>query len=417
MNTWYSEGLEHVWLPYTQMKTASKPLAVVGAEGVRLKLDDGRELIDGLSSWWTAVHGYNHPHIVGAIKKQAEAMPHVMMGGLVNKPALRLAKRLADITPGDLNRVFFAESGSVSVEIAMKMAVQYWKNHGQGGRTRFLSFYGGYHGDTTMAMAVSDHEDGMHGVFGDFVPGEIFAKLPEDEMLEKALDEILAKHSGEVAAIITEPLVQGAGGMVFHEAEVLKKIRTAADKHNVLLITDEIFTGFGRTGSMFACEQARIVPDIMCLSKALTGGALPLSAAIVREHVYEAFLDDDSGKAFMHGPTYMGNALGCAAANASLDLFDAEPRLEQIQAISDQMEHELQYCQNIRGVKDVRIKGAIGVVELKQTPDHEALKKAFVEKGVWIRPFGNIVYLTPPYIIEADDLSQLTVAIHEVLKG
>jgi adenosylmethionine-8-amino-7-oxononanoate aminotransferase len=416
MSTWYSEGLDHVWLPYAQMKTAGKPLAVVGADGVRLKLEDGRELIDGLSSWWTAVHGYNHPHIVAAIKKQAQVLPHVMMGGLVNEPALRLAKRLADITPGGLTYVFFAESGSVSVEIAMKMAVQYWKNKGAAGRIKFLSFLGGYHGDTTMAMAVTD-PGGMHSAFGDFVPGEIFARLPEDERLEKALDEILEKHSQEIAAVITEPLVQGAGGMMFHEAEVLKKIRKAADKYNLLLIADEIFTGFGRTGSMFACDQAGIVPDIMCLSKALTGGALPLSAAIVRDHVFEAFHDDDTGKAFMHGPTYMGNALGCAAANASLDLFEKEPRLEQIRAISGQMEHELQYCQNIRGVKDVRVQGAIGVVELKKTPDHEALSRAFVEKGCWIRPFGNIVYLTPSYIIEADDLSRLTTAIHEVLSG
>ncbi len=416
MSTWYSEGLDHVWLPYARMKTAGKPLAVVGADGVRLKLEDGRELIDGLSSWWTAVHGYNHPHIVAAIEKQTQVLPHVMMGGLVNEPALRLAKRLADITPGDLNRVFFAESGSVSIEIAMKMAVQYWKNKGEAGRTKFLSFLGGYHGDTTMAMAVTD-PGGMHKAFADFVPGEIFAKLPEDERHEKALDEILEKYSQEIAAIITEPLVQGAGGMMFHEAEVLKKIREAADKYNLLLITDEIFTGLGRTGSMFACDQAGIVPDIMCLSKALTGGALPLSATIVRGHVFEAFLDNEPEKAFMHGPTYMGNALGCAAANASLDLFELEPRQEQIQAISGQMEFELQYCQNIRGVKDVRVKGAIGVVELKKTPDHEALSRAFAEKGCWIRPFGNIVYLTPSYIIEAGDLSTLTGAIHEVLKG
>lgn len=416
MSSWYSEGLEHLWLPYSQMKTAGKPLAVVGAGGVRLKLEDGRELIDGIAGWWTAAHGYNHPQIVAAIKKQAQALPHVMMGGLVNKPALRLAKRLADITPGDLNKVFFAESGSVSVEIAIKMAVQYWNNKGEPGRTKFLSFLGGYHGDTTMAMAVTD-PGGMHRAFADFVPGEIFARLPEDEKTEAALEALLKKHGGQIAALITEPLVQGAGGMKFHDPGTLKKIRAAADRHDLLLIADEIFTGFGRTGALFACDQAGIVPDIMCLSKALTGGVMPLSAAIVREHVFEAFLSDDPAKAFMHGPTYMGNALGCAAANASLDLFESEPRLEQIQAISGQMEHELQYCQNIRGVKNVRVKGAIGVVELKETPDHEALGRAFVEKGCWIRPFGNIVYLTPSYIIGADDLSRLTSAIHEVLKG
>lgn len=416
MNTFDTDGPEHLWLPYTQMKTMNAPLPVVSADGVRLRLEDGTELIDGLSSWWTSVHGYNHPHIIAAMKKQMEVMPHVMMGGLINQPAVRLAKRLAEITPGDLSKVFFAESGSVSVEVAMKMAVQYWKNRNEVGRTKFLSFHGGYHGDTTLAMAASDPA-GMHKTFGDFVPAEIFAKLPRDERLEKALDETLEKRSGEIAAIITEPLVQGAGGMMFHDTETLKKIRQAADKHGILLIVDEIFTGFGRTGTMFASEQAGIVPDIMCLSKALTGGVLPLSCAIVRSHVFEAFLSDDPAKAFMHGPTYMGNALACAAANASLDLFESEPRLEQVQTISDQLEHELQYCQNIKGVKDVRVKGAIGVVELKETPDHNALNRAFVEKGCWIRPFGNIVYLTPPYIIGADDLSQLTGAISDVLQS
>ncbi|MEE8258502.1 MAG: adenosylmethionine--8-amino-7-oxononanoate transaminase, partial [Sphingomonadales bacterium] len=374
-------GLEHVWLPYTQMKTAEAPLAVVSADGVRLKLEDGSELIDGIASWWTAVHGYNHPHIIKAIKAQADVMPHVMFGGLVNEPAVKLAGRLAALAPDDLSKVFFAESGSVSVEVALKMAVQYWKNKGEAGRTRFLSFRGGYHGDTTAAMAVSE-PDGMHTAFGDFVPKEIFAELPETEAGEAALEETLKKQAGELAAIVTEPLVQGAGGMRFHDARVLKKIREAADRHGLLLIVDEIFTGFGRTGTMFASEQAGIVPDIMCLSKALTGGTLPLSCAIARPHVYEAFLDDDPAKAFMHGPTYMGNALGCAAANASLDLFESEPRLEQAAAISEQLSQELQYCQNLKTVRDVRVKGAIGVVELKETPDHNALKKAFVKKGV-----------------------------------
>ncbi len=416
MSTSPTSGLKNLWLPYTQMKRASPPLRVVSADGVRLKLDDGTELIDGIASWWTAVHGYNHPHITKAIVAQAEVLPHVMMGGLVNKPALRLAKRLAALAPGDLSKVFFAESGSVSVEVALKMAVQYWKNKGEAGRVKFLSFHGGYHGDTLATMAVSD-PGGMHAAFGDFVPRQIFAKLPATEALEAALEETLETHQGTLAAIVTEPLVQGAGGMLFHDVEVLKKIRAAADRHGLLLIVDEIFTGFGRTGTMFASEQAGIVPDIMCLSKALTGGALPLSCAIARPHVYEAFLDDDPAKAFMHGPTYMGNALGCAAANASLDLFESEPRFEQAAAISEQLSDELQYCQNLKSVKDVRVKGAIGVVELKETPDHDILKKAFVKKGVWLRPFGNIVYLTPPLVIGAEDLSRLTGAIHEVLRG
>lgn len=415
MSSHHSDDLHHLWLPYTQMQTAGAPLKVKSADGVRLKLEDGTELIDGIASWWTSVHGYNHPDIVSALKAQAEALPHVMMGGLVNEPALKLAKRLADITPGDLKHVFFAESGSVSVEIALKMAVQYWQNKGVKGKTKFLSFAGGYHGDTTMTMSVSDPGD-MHGAFKDFVQEEIFAELPDTPKTEKALDDLLEKHGSEIAAIITEPLVQGAGGMIFHEPETLARICKAADQHDTLLIVDEIFTGFGRTGTMFACEQADIVPDIMCLSKALTGGALPLSCAIARPHVFEAFLDDDPGKAFMHGPTYMGNPLACAAANASLDLFESEPRLDQARAISEQLSAELQFCQNLKSVKDVRVKGAIGVVELKQTPDHEALKKAFVKKGCWIRPFGNIVYLTPSLTISPKDLSKLTSTIFEVLR-
>jgi len=417
MTSWYNDGMEHVWLPYTQMKTAGKPLPIVSADGVRLKLADGRELIDGIASWWTAAHGYNHPHIIKAIKSQAEILPHAMFGGLVNEPAVKLSRRLAAITPGDLNHVFFAESGSVSVEIAMKMAVQYWKNRGEVSRTKFLSFYGGYHGDTAMAMAVCDPEEGMHALFGDYVPKQFFAHQPGDEASEEALDAFLRKHGNQIAAIITEPLVQGAGGMKFHDAETLRKIREIADRHGALLIADEIFTGFGRTGTMFACEAAGIVPDIMTLSKALTGGAMPLSCAIARGHIFKEFLSDNPAKAFMHGPTYMGNPLGCAAANASLDLFENEPRLDQVAAISEQMKHELQFCRNIRGVRDVRVKGAIGVVELEGAPDHEALKKALVEKGVWIRPFGNIVYLTPPFVIEPDDLSRLTGAIHEVLNN
>lgn len=412
----HPDDLEHLWLPYTQMKTANPALKVASADGVRLKLEDGSELVDGIASWWTSVHGYNHPEIISALEAQAKTLPHVMMGGLVNEPAIKLAMRLADITPGDLAHVFFAESGSVAIEIALKMAVQYWGNKGIRGKTKFLSFQGGYHGDTAMTMSVSGAGD-IHSAFKDFVPEEIFAELPETPETEKALDDLLAKHGYEIAAIITEPLVQGAGGMIFHEPGTLAKIREAADKFGTLLIVDEIFTGFGRTGTMFACEQADIVPDIMCLSKALTGGVMPLSAAITRKHIFEAFLSDDPSRAFMHGPTYMGNPLACAAANASLDLFESEPRLEQAKAISEQLSEELQFCQNLKSVKDVRVKGAIGVVELKKTPDHDALKKAFIDKGCWIRPFGNIVYLTPSLTISSEDLSKLTSTIFEVLQS
>jgi len=409
-----ADGQQHVWLPYTQMQTANPPLKVVSADRVLLKLEDGRELLDGIASWWTAVHGYNHPAIVAAIQKQAEALPHVMLGGLINEPAEKLARRLADKTPGDLSHVFFAESGSVAVEVALKMAVQYWGNQGVRGKTKFLSFKGGYHGDTTMTMAVSDPGE-MHGAFKGFAPEQIFAELPSTPEKAAALEKLLKDRGDEIAAIITEPLVQGAGGMRFHSTETLRAIREAADNHNLLLIVDEIFTGFGRTGTLFACDQSGIVPDIMCLSKALTGGAIPLSCAIARPLVFKAFLSDDPGKAFMHGPTYMGNPLACAAANASLDLFEEEPRLKQAKAIESQLKKELQFCQNLPAVKDVRVLGAIGVVELKDTPDHEALKRAFVARGCWIRPFGNIVYLTPALTISEDDLSKLTGAIHDVL--
>lgn len=410
-----SNGRAHVWFPYTQMQTAGPPLKVKSADGVRLTLDDGRQLIDGIASWWTAVHGYNHPKIIAAIEAQAKTLPHVMMGGLLNEPAETLARRLADIAPGDLAHVFFAESGSVSVEIALKMAVQYWKNKGARGKTKFLAFRGGYHGDTTMTMAVSE-PDGMHGAFADFVPPELFADLPDTPAKVKTLDALLERYRDEIAAVITEPLVQGAGGMIFHDPETLAKISQLADKHGLLLIVDEIFTGFGRTGTMFASEQAGIVPDIMCLSKALTGGVMPLSAAIARPRVYDAFLSDDPAKAFMHGPTYMGNPLACAAANASLDLFESEPRLEQALAIEKQLTRELQFCQNLKAVREVRVKGAIGVVELRETPDHDALRRAFVEKGCWIRPLGKVVYLTPSLTISQQDLSHLTTSVHEVLQ-
>ena len=405
----------NIWLPYTQMKTALPPLKVKSAEGVRITLDDGRQLIDGISSWWAAVHGYSHPSIVDAVQKQAAEMSHVMFGGLMNAPAATLADRLVALTPGDLGHVFFSESGSVSVEIAMKMAVQYWINNGVKGRNKFLSFRGGYHGDTIATMSVCDPEKGMHSHFKGFLAEQVIADLPVDDDRTEALERILRERGHEIAAIITEPLVQGAAGMVFHDDDTLRRIRTLADKHNVLLIVDEIFTGFGRLGHMFACDKAGIVPDIMTVSKALTGGFMPLSAAIARTHVFEAFWDDDPAKALMHGPTYMGHALACAAANASLDLYDKEPRLQQVAAIETQMQAELGECRNMRGVKDVRVMGAIGVVQFDTEPDLNAMKAALVGEGVWLRPFRDIIYLTPAYTIEADDLSRLTGAIKRVV--
>jgi adenosylmethionine-8-amino-7-oxononanoate aminotransferase len=393
------------------------PLAVARTDGCRIVLADGRELIDGIASWWTACHGYNHPHIRRAVERQLAAMPHVMFGGLVHEQALTLARRLAALLPGDLERVFFSESGSVAVEIAMKMAVQYWINRGVPERTRFIAFKGGYHGDTTGAMSVSDPEEGMHALFHGILPEQVLVDLPNDEAKAAALDAVMQRHADRIAGLIVEPLVQGAGGMLFHDAATLQRLRELADRHGVLLIFDEIFTGFGRTGTLFACEQAGVVPDIVTLSKALTGGTLPLAATVARKPVFEAFWSDDPKAALMHGPTYMGNALACAAANASLDLFEREPRLEQVRAISGQMRQELMPYRDIAGVKDVRVQGAIGVVELERIAEPDALRARFVEEGVFIRPFGNVVYLTPSFTIALDELSQLTRAIGKVIRS
>lgn len=411
---WLAAGLDHLWLPYAQMKTAPAPLPVVRSEGCRLFLADGRVLIDGIASWWTACHGYNHPHIAAALARQAAAMPHVMFAGLVHEPAAVLAARLAALLPGDLERVFFSESGSVAVEIALKIARQYWRNRGQA-RGKFLAFRNGYHGDTAGTMAVSDPASGMHGRAGEFLPAQIFADLPRDAASAARLDDLLAHAARDIAAIVIEPLVQGAGGMIFHDGETLRRVRDAADRHDILLIADEIFTGFGRTGTMFACAAAGIVPDIVTLSKALTGGVLPLAATVARRHVFDAFLSDDAEAALMHGPTFMANALACAAANASLDLFTSEDRLGQVAAIEEVLHRDLAPCRSLRGVRDVRVKGAIGVVELEHIADLAALRRRFVAEGVWIRPFGNVVYLTPSFTIDADALGTLTGAIRRVL--
>jgi len=412
---WLTEGLPHIWLPYTQMATAATPLAVVASQGVRLRLADGRELIDGISSWWTACHGYSHPHIRAAVEQQLASLPHVMFAGLVHEPALRLAQRLAALLPGDLERVFFTESGSVAVEVALKMAIQYWRNKGQAGKQRIVHFRHAYHGDTFATMALCDPEEGMHALFAGTMPDQLMAELPGDETMRRAFDLLLETHAERLAAVIVEPLVQGAGGMKMHDAQTLAFIAEACARHKVLLIADEIMTGFGRTGRMFACDEAGVVPDIICLSKALTGGTLPLAATVARRHVFEGFLSDDPAAALMHGPTYMANALACAAANASLDLFEREPRLAQVTAIEAQLAAELAPCRELAGVVDVRVKGAIGAVELSGNIDLKQLRLRFAEFGVWVRPFGNVVYLMPPFIIAAAELATLTAAVSRVL--
>jgi adenosylmethionine-8-amino-7-oxononanoate aminotransferase len=409
-------GLEHLWLPYAQMKTAPLPLAVKATRGCRLVLADGRELIDGIASWWTACHGYNHPHIRAAVERQLASMPHVMLGGLVHEQALTLARRLTGMFgTADLNRVFFSESGSVAVEVALKMALQYWRNRGVSGRDRIIAFKGGYHGDTTGAMAVSDPQSGFHGTLAGTLAQQIMVDLPDDETSTAALEALLAERSERIAAIIVEPLVQGAGGMRFHHRRVLQTLRRLADRYELLLIFDEIFTGFGRTGTMFAFEQAGVAPDIITLSKALTGGTLPLAATVAGSKVFEAFWSDDPEKALMHGPTFMANALGCAAANASLDLFEREPRLAQVAKIETLLRDGLQACRKLPGVKEVRVKGAIGVVELERIENINALRQRFIEQGVFVRPFGSIVYLTPAFTMAEDDLAKLTGAVARVL--
>ncbi len=412
---WLTAGAPHVWRPYCQMKTARPPLPVVATRGSRLVLADGRELVDGLASWWTACHGYNHPHIADALRAQIEIMPHVMFGGLAHEPAYRLAARLARLLPGELDHVFFAESGSVSVEIAMKMALQFQINRGVRGRTKFLAFRGGYHGDTLATMTVCDPEEGMHSLFAGVMPEQVIADLPRDTVSEAALDALLARRGHEIAAILVEPLVQGAGGMLLHSPNVLRTLRRLADKHGVLLIFDEIFTGFGRTGTLFAMQAAGIEPDIVTLSKALTGGTLPLSAAVASRKVFAAFWSDDPGAALMHGPTYMANPLACAAANASLDLFEDGTWAANVARVSTALADGLEPCRAKRGVVDVRILGAIGVVEFDAPVAVGDLCARFAELGVWIRPMGKVVYLTPAFTTPDGDIERLTSAIHEVV--
>ena len=412
---WFTAGYRHIWMPYTQMRTSPLPLAVRQTRGARIVLDDGRELIDGISSWWSACHGYNHPHILEAVARQLETMPHVMLAGLSNEPAYTLASRLAALAPGDLNRVFFSESGSVSVELAMKMAVQYWINGGVGGRDKFIAFKNGYHGDTIGAMAIGDPDNIMHGPFTGLMAAQLVVDLPTTPEQRRAFEDFVAEHAASVAAIVLEPLVQGAGGMVFHDAGTVRFLRQVCDRHGLLLILDEIMVGFGRLGTMFACQQADVTPDIMTLSKSLTGGAMALAATVASDRLFEAFLDEALEKCLMHGPTYSGNALACAAANASLDLFESEPRLEQVGAIESRMADALEPCRAIDGVTDLRVKGAIGVVELETLGDMYWIRQCFVDRGCWVRPFGNVVYLMPAFTMTPQDLDTLTAAVVDVV--
>jgi adenosylmethionine-8-amino-7-oxononanoate aminotransferase len=413
--SWFERGFPHVWLPYCQMRVAPPPLRVARTLGCRILLDDGCELIDGIASWWSVCHGYNHPHIVAQVARQLSEMPHVMFGGLAHEPALVLARRLAAIAPGGLSRVFFTDSGSIAVEVAMKIALQYWINRGVVGKRQFLCFNNGYHGDTMGAMSVSDPSNSMHKAFAEAVVSQHVVSIPTDAAGLNSLEMYLERNRHELAAMIIEPLVQGAGGMRFHSAEILASLRGLAQAHSLLFIADEIATGFYRTGHRFACDEAGIAPDILCLGKALSGGTITLGATLATEEIFDAFLSDDWEKALMHGPTYMANPLACAAANASLDLFETEPRDEQVRAVGGWLQSGLEPCKRLAGVVDVRVKGAIGVVQLDPSIDVYALRPRFVEHGVWIRPFKDIVYLTPSFVISEEETRELTRAIFAVL--
>ena len=404
-----------VWRPYTQMATAPEPLVVARTEGSRIWLDDGRCLIDGIASWWTACHGYNHPAIRAAVEKQLAIMPHVMLGGLVHRPVLVLAERLASLLPGDLDHCFFSESGSVAVEVAMKMARQVWINRGRPEKSSFVSFRHAYHGDTFAAMSVCDPIEGMHALFAGGLEPQLIVDIPRDDEAHETFARLVQREAAGLAGLIVEPLVQCAGGFRFHTPDTLKRIVETARANELVVIFDEIATGFGRTGRLFAAEEIGVAPDIMTLSKALTGGTLPLAVTVASRPIFETFLSDDPERALMHGPTFSGNPLACAAANASLELFATEPRLNEVAAVEAHLLTGLAACRSLAGVADVRVKGAIGVVELEGEVDLDTLRTQFIEAGVWVRPFGGVVYLMPALNIPAAELDTLIGAVVDVV--
>ncbi len=408
----------HIWHPYTSATDPLPTQLIESANGVRLRLADGRELIDGMASWWCAIHGYNHPRLNDAAKTQIDKMSHVMFGGITHQPAIDLCKRLIDITPARLQHVFLADSGSISVEVAMKMAVQYWQAKAQPSKVKMLSLRGGYHGDTFAAMSVCDPDTGMHHLFNDAVLKQLFTERPScrfndvfDQTSTDDLERMLSEHHNELAAITLEPLVQGAGGMWFYHPDYLKRVRQLCDQFNVLLIADEIATGFGRTGKLFACEWANIEPDILCLGKALTGGYMTLAATLASAEVASGI--SANGGVFMHGPTFMGNPLACAVANASIDVLFESDWQKNVSRIETKLEKELQNAKALSSVKDVRVLGAIGVIEMKNAIDTVVAQTFFVERGVWVRPFGKLLYIMPPYSISNQDLSIVCQAMIE----
>jgi len=419
---WLSLDRGHVWHPYSAVGADTPVFPVVAASGVRLRLADGRELIDGMASWWCAIHGYNVPEINAALSAQLDTLAHVMFGGLTHAPAARLAGRLVELTPAPLESVFFSDSGSVAVEVALKMAIQYWHARGKPRKQHFATLRRGYHGDTFGAMSVSDPETGMHTLFSNMLAQQLFIDAPTSRFGEPcnatdvaALETVLTAHHDELAALILEPVVQGAGGMRFYAADYLKQARALCDEVGVLLICDEIATGFGRTGRLFACEHAGIAPDILCLGKALTGGYLTLAATLTTAGIAETIRQGDPG-VFMHGPTFMANPLACTAALASLQLLLDSPWQGRVVNIEAQLARELAPCRQFDSVAEVRTLGAIGVVELHASVNMQRLPQQFVDAGVWIRPFGKLIYLMPPFIINTEDLGTLTAAITHIIR-
>ncbi|WP_028115150.1 adenosylmethionine--8-amino-7-oxononanoate transaminase [Ferrimonas senticii] len=414
---------DHLWHPYTSTTAPLPCYPVVSAEGVYLQLEDGRCLIDGMSSWWSTIHGYQHPALSAAAKAQIDRMSHVMFGGITHQPAVELGKRLLAMTAEPLNKLFLADSGSVAVEVALKMALQYQQGIGAAQRTEIMTIRGGYHGDTFAAMSVCDPVNGMHSLFQAVLPKAHFLPRPTTGLHQPlsqqdamALEQGFNQYGGQLAAVIVEPMVQGAGGMRFYGAAYLQKLRQLCDKHQVVLIFDEIATGFGRTGKLFAYQHAEVVPDILCLGKALTGGTMTLAATLATDAIAAGVCNSAAG-VFMHGPTFMANPLACAVASASLDLINQGQWQQQVAAIEEQLQAELAPCRTLDTVADVRVFGAIGVVETKRAVDVATIQQFFVERGVWIRPFGKLLYIMPPYIVSSAELRQLTNALYDALNN
>ncbi|WP_336797507.1 adenosylmethionine--8-amino-7-oxononanoate transaminase [Erwinia aphidicola] len=411
---------DHIWHPYTSMSAPLPCYPIVAAQETSLQLADGRQLVDGMSSWWAAIHGYNHPRLNRALQAQMAQMSHVMFGGITHPAAVALCRRLLAMVPQNLQCVFLADSGSVAVEVAMKMALQYWQARGEK-RQRFLTLRHGYHGDTFAAMSVCDPQNSMHSLYQGYLPEHLFAPAPacrfDDEWQESdadALEQLIVAHHQQIGAVILEPIVQGAGGMRFYHPRYLQRVRALCDRYSLLLIADEIATGFGRTGRLFACEHAQIAPDILCVGKALTGGCMTLSATLTSRHVADTISQGTAG-CFMHGPTFMGNPLACAVAAESLAILQENHWPAQVAAIESQLAAALLPLRDHPAVADVRVLGAIGVVETQRPVNMAAMQQFFVEQGVWIRPFGRLIYLMPPYIISPAALAQLTHAISEAI--